>query len=241
MSVEAPRGCHRAGGMAAFAALLLGGMTSPATPADSDPWPAAMFPCRVELRQPVEFFSQVGRAVFPPGREVWALAVEDGLVTLTTGAGAGAAAAEGPRATVPVAEVNLDEVREQWLHARRQAQLRREQIAREEERIRRLREQQEWQLALARHGPPPARLEDGSYPALLRSIESGAVISIRLDEIKEWGEAMPAVIDDQAGWLVSLRYMTYTGIKYMLTEGSAFVVDGTVLSWQYTGSQEPIP
>ena len=53
-------------------------------------------------------------------------------------------------------------------------------------------ERRQWEETLALHGPPPARLADGSYPALLRSIESGAVRSIRLEERAQPTVAAPA-------------------------------------------------
>lgn len=83
----------------------------------------------------------------------------------------------------------------------------------------------------------PAKDKDGTYPILLSSMKSGQVTEIKPAAIKEWGE--PVLTDGV--WTVTVKYETETMFGKFDTEAQAFVKNGTVEKWIYTGSGEVVP
>jgi hypothetical protein len=83
----------------------------------------------------------------------------------------------------------------------------------------------------------PAKDKDGTYPLLLTSMKSGQVTEIKPTAIKEWGE--PVLTDGV--WTVTVKYETETMFGKFDTEAQAFVKNGAVEKWIYTGSGEVVP
>jgi hypothetical protein len=83
----------------------------------------------------------------------------------------------------------------------------------------------------------PAKDKDGTYPLLLTSMKSGQVTEIKPAAIKEWGE--PVLTDGV--WTVTVKYETETMFGKFDTEAQAFVKNGAVEKWIYTGSGEVVP
>jgi hypothetical protein len=83
----------------------------------------------------------------------------------------------------------------------------------------------------------PAKDKDGTYPLLVSSMKSGQVTEIKPAAIKEWGE--PVLTDGV--WTVTVKYETETMFGKFDTEAQAFVKNGAVEKWIYTGSGEVVP
>ncbi len=83
----------------------------------------------------------------------------------------------------------------------------------------------------------PAKDKDGTYPLLLASMKSGQVTEIKPDIIKEWGEPQLA----EGVWTVIVKYETQTMFGKFDTEAQAYVKNGAVEKWIYTGSGEVVP
>lgn len=83
----------------------------------------------------------------------------------------------------------------------------------------------------------PAKDKDGTYPLLLASIKSGQVTEIKLASVKEWGEAKLT----EGYWIIPVKYETETMFGKFDTEAAAYVKNGAVEKWIYTGSGEVVP
>jgi hypothetical protein len=83
----------------------------------------------------------------------------------------------------------------------------------------------------------PARGEDGSYALLLSSMSAGQVTEIKPGNIKEWGDAR----QEEGYWKIPVKYETETLFGKFDTEAEAFVKNGKVEKWIYTGSGEVVP
>jgi len=79
--------------------------------------------------------------------------------------------------------------------------------------------------------------KDGTYPLLVASMKSGQVTEIKADIIKEWGEPVLA----EGVWTVIVKYETNTMFGKFDTEAQAYVKNGAVEKWIYTGSGEVVP
>ena len=83
----------------------------------------------------------------------------------------------------------------------------------------------------------PVKDKDGTYPLLVASMKSGQVTEIKADIIKEWGEPVLA----EGVWTVIVKYETNTMFGKFDTEAQAYVKNGAVEKWIYTGSGEVVP
>lgn len=83
----------------------------------------------------------------------------------------------------------------------------------------------------------PAKDKDGTYPLLLASMKSGQVTEIKPAAIKEWGEAKLT----EGYWIIPVKYETETMFGKFDTEAAAYVKNGAVEKWIYTGSGEVVP
>ena len=90
-------------------------------------------------------------------------------------------------------------------------------------------------------GKMPEAENDGRVPLMMRSIKSGDVSEIRLNEISYWGPIRYEIVDNRAYWTATVNYKTTSLFGTFPTEAMALMRNGKVENWLYTGSLEEVP
>jgi len=90
-------------------------------------------------------------------------------------------------------------------------------------------------------GKMPEAENDGRVPIMMRSIRSGDVSEIRLNEISYWGPIRYEIVDNRAYWTATVNYKTTSLFGTFPTEAMALMRNGKVENWLYTGSLEEVP
>ena len=90
-------------------------------------------------------------------------------------------------------------------------------------------------------GKMPEAENDGRVPIMVRSIRSGDVSEIRLNEISYWGPIRYEIVDNRAYWTATVNYKTTSLFGTFPTEAMALMRNGKVENWLYTGSLEEVP
>lgn len=206
----------------------------------TDNWmkiPPTAFPREVKLLQDVEFKMSVGSSKVAAGAKAYALAAQQGILTVA------------PTATSPArAQVAIDStdlkpqltaVYEAW-QAKRADELK--AIA--------ARKQQMAASAPVAAAPSagevdpagkPVRASDGTYPLLLASIKSGQVTEIKPENIQGWQDPQSTTVQGKPGWAVKVNFKANTVFGLYDAEAQAVVLNGKVTGWFYTGSGEEVP
>ena len=90
-------------------------------------------------------------------------------------------------------------------------------------------------------GKMPEAENDGRVSIMMRSIRSGDVSEIRLNEISYWGPIRYEIVDNRAYWTATVNYKTTSLFGTFPTEAMALMRNGKVENWLYTGSLEEVP
>jgi len=90
-------------------------------------------------------------------------------------------------------------------------------------------------------GKMPEAEDDGRVPIMVRSIRSGDVSEIKLNEISYWGPIRYEIVDNRAYWTATVNYKTTSLFGTFPTEAMALMRNGKVENWLYTGSLEEVP
>ena len=90
-------------------------------------------------------------------------------------------------------------------------------------------------------GKMPEAENDGRVPIMMKSIRSGDVSEIRLNEISYWGPIRYEIVDNRAYWMATVNYKTTSLFGTFPTEAMALMRNGKVENWLYTGSLEEVP
>ena len=90
-------------------------------------------------------------------------------------------------------------------------------------------------------GKMPEAEDDGRVSIMVRSIRSGDVSEIKLNEISYWGPIRYEIVDNRAYWTATVNYKTTSLFGTFPTEAMALMRNGKVENWLYTGSLEEVP
>ncbi len=88
---------------------------------------------------------------------------------------------------------------------------------------------------------PPQKDPRGVYPVLVASLLAGDVTEFKPADVRKWGDATEVMEDGVRQWCVELVYRVKTKFGPFEVTASAYVKDGKVVKWIYTGSGERIP
>lgn len=87
----------------------------------------------------------------------------------------------------------------------------------------------------------PQKDGTGAYPLLVSSLLAGDVTEFKPADVRKWGNVTEETVDGIRQWRVDLVYELTTAFGPFDVTASAYVKDGKVLRWIYTGSGEVIP
>ena len=90
-------------------------------------------------------------------------------------------------------------------------------------------------------GKMPRAEDNGRVSIMARSIRSGDVSEIKLNEISYWGPIRYEIVDNRAYWTATVNYKTTSLFGTFPTEAMALMRNGKVENWLYTGSLEEVP
>lgn len=197
--------------------------------------PASAFPRKVKLLRDAEFKSAVGSSRLPAGKEVIALACDQGVLNLAPDE------ASPVRGMARVGDTDLKaqirETYDKWAAARLETLLKQE-------------------AEKHRDDPPgiaapvpggvdergkPVRVSDGTYPVLVASMKSGQVTDITPKKVKMWGTPQLTTMEGRPTWVIDVDYDTTVFCGPITARAQAHVRDGQVIRWVYPGSGEPVP
>ncbi|WP_395741202.1 hypothetical protein [Prosthecobacter sp.] len=87
----------------------------------------------------------------------------------------------------------------------------------------------------------PVRDSKGAFPLLLASMNRGQVTEIKPENVLDWNDPQPVMIQGKSGWAVKLTANVKTIFGLQPVEAQALVLNGKVTGWYYTGSGEEVP
>ncbi len=200
--------------------------------------PASAFPREVKLVQDAMFKMSVGSSKIAAGGKAYALAADNGVLTLAP------TAASPARAQLPIDGTDLK--------AQLNASYEKWKITRAEElkavAASKLHSQSE---ASAADAPPsssevdgggkPVRDSTSGYPLLIASMKRGQITEIKPENVTSWQDPQPTVIQGKPGWAVKVACNVKTVFGMQPTEAQALILNGRVTGWYYTGSGEEVP
>lgn len=200
--------------------------------------PASAFPREVKLVQDAMFKMSVGSSKIAAGGKAYALAADNGVLTLAP------TAASPARAQLPIDGTDLK--------AQLNASYEKWKITRAEElkavAASKLHSQPE---ASAADAPPsssevdeggkPVRDSTSGYPLLIASMKRGQITEIKPENVTSWQDPQPTVIQGKPGWAVKVACNVKTVFGMQPTEAQALILNGRVAGWYYTGSGEEVP
>jgi hypothetical protein len=200
--------------------------------------PVSAFPREVKLLQDAEFKMSVGMSKIAAGGKAFALAAANGVVTLAPTATSPARAQQPIDGTDLKAQLNASY--EKWKLVR----------AEELKAIAVKKALNQSQAPAVEAGPSssevgaegkPLRDATSGYPLLIASMKSGQITEIKPENITNWQDAQPTVIQGKPGWAIKVGCNVKTVFGMQPTEAQALVLNGKVTGWYYTGSGEEVP
>ncbi|WP_395748417.1 hypothetical protein [Prosthecobacter sp.] len=87
----------------------------------------------------------------------------------------------------------------------------------------------------------PVRDSKGAFPLLVASMHRGQVTEIKPENVLDWNDPQPVMIQGRSGWAVKLTANVKTIFGLQPVEAQALVLNGKVTGWFYTGSGEEVP
>lgn len=200
--------------------------------------PASAFPREVKLVQDAMFKMSVGSSKIAAGGKAYALAADNGVLTLAPTASSPA------RAQLPIdgtdLKAQLNESYEKWKMTR----------AEELKAIAANKRQSQPEAAATEAGPSSSEVDEGGkpvrdstsgYPLLIASMRRGQITEIKPENVTNWQDPQPTVIQGKPGWAVKVGCNVKTVFGLQPTEAQALVLNGKVVGWYYTGSGEEVP
>lgn len=200
--------------------------------------PASAFPREVKLVQDAMFKMSVGSSKIAAGGKAYALAADNGVLTLAPTASSPA------RAQLPIdgtdLKAQLNEAYEKWKITR----------AEELKAIAANKVQNQPAASASGAGPSSSEVDAGGkpvrdstsgYPLLIASMKSGQITEIKPENVISWQDPQPTMIQGKPGWAVKVGCNVKTVFGLQPTEAQALVLNGRVVGWYYTGSGEEVP
>ncbi len=200
--------------------------------------PASAFPREVKLVQDAMFKMSVGSSKIAAGGKAYALAADNGVLTLAPTASSPARAQLSIDGTDLKAQLNASY--EKWKITR----------AEELKAIAANKVQNQPTSSVADAGPSSSEVDSGGkpvrdsssgYPLLVASMKSGQITEIKPENVTSWQDPQPTVIQGKPGWAVKVGCNVKTVFGLQPTEAQALVLNGKVVGWYYTGSGEEVP
>ena len=200
--------------------------------------PVSAFPREVKLLQDAMFKMSVGSSKIAAGGKAYALAANNGVLTLAPTASSPARAQVAIDGTDLKAQLNASY--EKWKITR----------AEELKAIAMKKSLNQSSASTAGAGPSsgevdasgkPERDATSGYPLLIASMKRGQITEIKPENVTNWQDPQPTVIQGKPGWAVKVGCNVKTVFGLQPTEAQALVLDGRVVGWYYTGSGEEVP
>jgi hypothetical protein len=200
--------------------------------------PASAFPREVKLVQDAMFKMSVGSSKIAAGGKAYALAADNGVLTLAPTASSPARAQLAIDGTDLKAQLNASY--EKWKITR----------AEELKAIAANKLQNQPVASAPDAGPSSSEVEaDGKpvrdstsgYPLLIASMKRGQITEIKPENVTSWQDPQPTVVQGKPGWAVKVGCNVKTVFGLQPTEAQALVLNGKVIGWYYTGSGEEVP
>jgi hypothetical protein len=197
--------------------------------------PVSAFPREVKLVKDAEFKMSMGTSKIAAGGKAIALSAANGVLTLAPTANSPARALQPIDGTDLKAQLNASY--ERW------------KVARAEE-LKAIAAKKAAQAPAVQAGPSssevgsegkPLRDATSAYPLLVASMKSGQITEIKPENITNWQDAQPTVIQGKPGWAIKVSCNVKTVFGMQPTEAQALVLNGKVTGWYYTGSGEEVP
>jgi hypothetical protein len=199
--------------------------------------PAKAFPRRIIAKEALVFAVAGGKATLPAGSEVSALAMDNGLVTVAR------TAKDSNTTQLALAKTNLQELMttlyDAYIRKMNSRVIAMRQAARDrknappapvvavDERVK---------LA----GPEPTPDADGRVPEMVASMANGEITEIKLSNVVEWGQLGFEKDGSKGYWSCSLTARLSTIFGEVDTDVTAWMANGKVVRWFFTGSKEPV-
>lgn len=200
--------------------------------------PASAFPREVKLEADAVFKMSVGSSKIAAGGKAYALSADNGVITLAP------TAASPARAQLPIdgtdLKAQLNASYEKWKVTR----------AEELKAIAANKRQNQPEASAPEAGPSSSEIDEGGkpvrdassgYPLLIASMKRGQITEIKPENVTNWQDPQPTVIQGKPGWAVKVGCNVKTVFGMQPTEAQALVLNGKVVGWYYTGSGEEVP
>lgn len=200
--------------------------------------PVSAFPREVKLVKDAMFKMSVGSSKIAAGGKAYALAADNGVLTLAPTASSPARAQVAIDGTDLKDQLNASY--EKWKITR----------AEELKVIAANKARTQAEAPAVEVGPSsseadasgkPVRDDAGGYPLLINSMKRGQITEIKAENITRWQDAQPIVIQGKPGWAVKVECNVKTIFGLQPVEAQALVLNGKVTGWYYTGSGEEVP
>jgi len=200
--------------------------------------PASAFPREVKLEADAVFKMSVGSSKIAAGGKAYALSADNGVLTLAPNA------ASTARAQLPIDGTDLK--------AQLNASYEKWKITRSEElkAIAANKQKTQSEAPATEVGPSSSEIDEGGkpvrdgssgYPLLIASMKRGQITEIKPENVTNWQDPQPTVIQGKPGWAVKVGCNVKTVFGMQPTEAQALVLNGKVVGWYYTGSGEEVP
>ncbi len=198
--------------------------------------PKSAFPRQVKLMRETEFKLSVGATKVPAGGIAFAMAMDNGTLTVAP------TETSSARAFVGLDDTDLKSTLvagyENWKPLRTAA------LKKVWARRKAAASAGDTSIGLAGSTDTngiPLKSPTGGYALLFASMSSGQVTDITPEKIKRWGDPEQKTIEGVAYWTVPIRYDTNTIFGPMEAEAEARIKNGKVVGWYFTGSGEEVP
>lgn len=199
--------------------------------------PKQAFPRPVILKKDVQVKMSVGASIIRAGATAFALAADNGLLTI---APTETSTARGSTSVMDTdfpdqihasyekwKQARIDQLRQAWLTRKTGQGKDRSTLANGQG------------VTFGADGRP-AQNADGSYNLLLAVISSGQITDVDPAQVTHWGAPQQENIDGKPTWVINVSYKAKTIFGLMDVESYAQVRDGRLVRWIYP-SGEPLP
>ncbi len=200
--------------------------------------PTKAFPRRIIAKQPLVFNVAGGTASLPSGSEVSALAMDKAMVTLAR------TATDSAMIQVPLASTNLKELMtrlyDEYTNKMRSRVIATRQAARDAKNQPKAPDvSSDERVRLA--GNTPEQDADGAVTIMVASMRKQEVTEVKPDNIKQWGLiGFHKESPSKGYWTCSVTATMSTIFGEVDTDITAWMANGKVVRWFYTGSKEPV-
>lgn len=199
--------------------------------------PATAFPRKVKSTLPIDFQMAAGKTTLPPGSEIVALGLDNGMMTVSR-------SLDNPlKSVVTLASTDFQETMTRLYKA--YVDKRTNDVMKSRENARYARDNPapppppvDEQAKIA--GARPAFDGDGKVAEMVASIGAKDVTEFKLSNIQSWGPVEFQMDGGKGYWVCTIVVRMSTMFGEVDTEVSAFMANGRVTKWIYAGSKEPV-